>query len=68
MQKVKTATKQKNFSLGPQKKFSLGPPFSVFKHRKLCLNTETRHALSPSIFTLFIQDLSRNHPPYYSAC
>ncbi len=36
MQKVKTATKQK--------KFSLGPPFFVFKHRKLCLNTETKHA------------------------
>jgi hypothetical protein len=37
MQKVKTATKQKYFSLGPS--------FSVFKHRKLCLNTETKHAL-----------------------
>ena len=37
MQKVRTATKQKNFSPSP--------PFFVFKHKKLCLNTGTKHAL-----------------------
>jgi hypothetical protein len=37
MQNLNTDTKQIFFSPGPS--------FSVFKHRKLCLNTKTKHAL-----------------------
>ena len=36
---------QKLSLVAKQKFFSPGPPFSGFKHKKLCLNTETKHAL-----------------------
>ena len=40
MQKLSIETKQK--------KFSPGPLFFGFKHKKLCLNTENKHALKNS--------------------
>ena len=49
IQKLSTETKQKFFSPGP--------PFFGFKHRKLCLNTRTKHAPGVSSRLLHLSSL-----------